>query len=30
MKYKNNLFPETIKLLETYEAESDYLWDKPY
>jgi hypothetical protein len=28
MKY--SLFDERIKLLETYEAASDYRWNKPY
>jgi len=29
MKYKYNGFDERIELLETYEAETDYRWDKP-
>ena len=28
-KYKSNGFDNRIELLETYEAETDYRWDKP-
>ena len=29
MEYRQNLFDDRIELLETYEAETDYRWDKP-